>query len=84
MNCSNLQAALQTNDITESDVKEVINKQLENAPTWKSGEKNVMQMIGLKRPMLIKIWSCIVGIIFYGLILGNHKFFSVRLKRTNI
>ena len=24
--------------------------------------------------MLIKIWNCIVGIIFYGLILGHHEF----------
>ena len=28
----NLEAALQTNDVTESDVKEVIKKQLENTP----------------------------------------------------
>ena len=31
-------------------------------------------MIGLIQSMLIKIRSCIVGIIIYGLILGLHKF----------
>ena len=34
-----LEAALQTNDVTESDVKEVIKKLLESAPRQKGGEK---------------------------------------------
>ena len=34
----------------------------------------MIQMIGLIQPILIKIWNCIVGIIFYGLILGRHEF----------
>ena len=66
---------MQTNGETESNVKEIIKKQLENSPKRKGGEKiRMMQMIGLIQPMLIKIWSCIVGIIFYGLILGHHEF----------
>ena len=36
----NLEAPLQTNDVTESDVKEVIKKQLENSPKRKGSEKN--------------------------------------------
>ena len=54
---SKLEAALQTNGVTESDVKEVIKKLLENAPKQKGGDKKpqMMQMIGLIRPMLIKI-----------------------------
>ena len=58
-------ATLQTNSGTKSDLKEVIKKQLENAPKRIGREKTqMMQMIGLKRPMLIKIWNCIMGIIF--------------------
>ena len=34
----------------------------------------MMQMIGLIRPMLINIGNCIVGIIFYDLVLGHHEF----------
>ena len=34
----------------------------------------MMQMTQLIRPMSIKIWNYIVGIIFYGLILGYHEF----------
>ena len=49
----NLEAALQTNGVTKSDVKEVIKKQFENAPKRKDDEKTQMtQMIGLIRPML--------------------------------
>ena len=49
----NLEAALQTNDVTESDVKEVIKKQFENAHKHKGDEKTQMtQMTGLIRPML--------------------------------
>ena len=55
----NLEAALETNGVTESDgltesdVKEVIKKQFENAPKRKDDEKTQMtQMIGLIRPML--------------------------------
>ena len=36
----NLEAALQTNGVTESDVKEVIKKQLENPLKREGGEKN--------------------------------------------
>ena len=38
----NLEAPLQTNDVTESDVKEVIKKQLENSPKRKGSEKTRM------------------------------------------
>ena len=48
-----LGAALQTNGVIESDVKEVIKKQLDNAPERKDNEKTKMtQIIGLMRPML--------------------------------
>ena len=50
----NLEAALQTNGVIESDVKEVIKKQLDNAPKRKDAEKTQMtQFIGLIQPMLI-------------------------------
>ena len=77
---------MQTNGVTESDVKEVIKKQLENAPKRKGGGKTQMiQLIGLIQPLLIKIWNCIVGIIFYCLILGHYKLMnSIRLKHLNI
>ena len=43
----NLQAALQANGVIESDVKEVIKKQLDNAPKHKDDEKIQMtQIIG--------------------------------------
>ena len=49
----NLEAASQANGVTESDVKEVIKKQFENAPKCKDYEKTQMtQMIGLIRSML--------------------------------
>ena len=45
--------ALQTNGVIESDVKEVIKKQLDNAPKRKDDEKTEMtQIIGLIQPML--------------------------------
>ena len=48
----NLEAALQTNGVIESDVKEVIKKQLDNAPKRKDNEKTQLtQIIGLKQPM---------------------------------
>ena len=60
MNCRKLEAAGQTNGVSESDVKELIKKQLKNAPKTKKAKKTQMiQMIGLIRPMLIKIWNCI-------------------------
>ena len=66
---------LQTISVTESDVKEVIKKQLENARKRGVGEKTqMMKVIGLIRPMLIKTWNCIVEIIIYGLTLGHHEF----------
>ena len=44
---------LQTNGITESDVKEVIKKQLDHAPRCKDDEKTQMtQVIGLIQPLL--------------------------------
>ena len=56
-------------------MKEVIEKQLENVPRRKGGEKNSNDAnYRLIRPMLIKIWNCIVGIIFYDLVLGHHEF----------
>ena len=49
----NLEAALQTNGITESDMKEVIKKQFQNALKCKDDEKTQMaQMIGLIRSIL--------------------------------
>ena len=49
----NLEAALQTNGVIESDVKEVIKKQLDNSPIRKDDEKTQMaQIIGLIRPRL--------------------------------
>ena len=51
----NLEAALQTNGVIESDVKEVIKKQLDNAPKRKDDEKTQMtQIIGFIQPMLTK------------------------------
>ena len=49
--------------VTENDVKEVIKRLLENAPKRKGGETKI-QMIGLIRPIWIKIWNCIVEMIF--------------------
>ena len=49
----NLGAALQTNGAIESDVKEVIKKQIGNAPKRKDDEKTQMtHIIGLIQPML--------------------------------
>ena len=80
-----LEPALKTSGVTKSDVKEAIKNQLEDASKRKGGEKTqIMQMIGLIWPMLIKIWDCIQGMIFYSLILGHMNSFSVRLKRTDI
>ena len=43
----NLEATLQTNGVIESDVKELIKKQLDNAPKRKDDEKIQMtQIIG--------------------------------------
>ena len=57
---------LTTNGVIKEDLKEVIKKLLKNANKRKDmlKKKQMMQMIGLIRPMLIKFWSCIVGIIF--------------------
>ena len=50
---SSLSQRLQTNGVTESDVKETMKKQFENAPKRKDDEKTQMtQMIGLIRSML--------------------------------
>ena len=49
----NLEAALQTNGLIESDVKEVIKKPLDNAPKRKDdGKTQMTQIIGLIQPML--------------------------------
>ena len=49
----NLEAAIQTNGVIESDVKEVIRKQLDNVPKRKDDEKTQMTKItGLIRPLL--------------------------------
>ena len=49
----NLEVALQTNAVIESDVKEVIKKQYYNAPKRKDDEKTQMAHItGLMQPML--------------------------------
>ena len=49
----NLGAALQTNGAIESDVKEVIKKQIGNAPKRKDDEKTqITHIIGLIQPML--------------------------------
>ena len=50
----NLEAALQTNGVIESDVKEAIKKQLDNAPKRKDdGKTQMAQIIGSIGPMLI-------------------------------
>ena len=52
----NLEAALETNGVTKSDVKEVIIKQFESAPKRKDDEKStITQMIGLIRPSFSSI-----------------------------
>ena len=49
----NLEAALQTNGVIEGNVKEVIKKQLDNAPKRKDDGKIIMTLIiGLIQPML--------------------------------
>ena len=54
----NLEAALQTNGLIESDVKEVIKKQLDNAPKWKDdGKTQMTEIIELIRPMLIYLFQ---------------------------
>ena len=53
----NLEAKLQANGVIESIVKEVIKKQLRNAAKRKGGEQmQMMQMIGLIRPILASIY----------------------------
>ena len=50
----NLEVALQTNGVIESDMKEVVKKQLDNAPKRKDdGKTQMTQIIGLIQPMLI-------------------------------
>ena len=52
----NLEAALETNGVTKSDVKEVIIKQFESAPKRKDDEKStITQMVGLIRPSFSSI-----------------------------
>ena len=53
----NLEAALQTNGVIESDVKDFIKKQLDNASKRKDDEKTQRtQVIGLARPMMTKLF----------------------------
>ena len=48
-----LEVVLPINGVIESDVKEVIKKQLDNAPKGKDDQKTHMtQIIGLIQPML--------------------------------
>ena len=50
----NLEAALQTNEEIESDVKEVIKKQPDNASKREDdGKTQMTQIIGLMQPILI-------------------------------
>ena len=50
----NLEAALQTNEVIESDVKEVIKKQPDNASKREDdGKTQMTQIIGLMQPILI-------------------------------
>ena len=53
----NLEAALQTNGVIESDVKDFIKKQLDNASKRKDDEKTQRtQVIGLTRPIMTKLF----------------------------
>ena len=54
VNCSiQFRSCLQTNGVIESDVEEVIKKQLDNAPKPKDDEKTQLtQIIGLIQPVL--------------------------------
>ena len=53
----NLEAALQTNEAIESDVKEVIKKQPDNVPKREDdGKTQMTQIIGLMQPMLISLF----------------------------
>ena len=50
----NLEAALQTNEVIESDAKEVIKKQPDNASKREDdGKTQMTQIIGLMQPILI-------------------------------
>ena len=54
----NLEAALQTNGVIESDVQQVIKTQCESSPELKDDEKTLMtQIIGLIRRMLTQLLS---------------------------
>ena len=66
---------LQTNCVTQSNVIEANKKLLENAPKRIGGKKmQMMQIIGLMRPRLTKIWNCIIRIISYRLKFGHYEF----------
>ena len=51
----NLEAALQANGVIESDVKEVIKMQLDNALKRRDDETQMTQIIGLIQPMLSRV-----------------------------
>ena len=50
-----LEAALQANGVIESDVKEVIKMQLDNALKRRDDETQMTQIIGLMQPMLSRV-----------------------------
>ena len=62
MKCPKIQ--LQINGLTESDVKEVIKKQLEHAPKRKGGKKNAYNEERINTTKLVKIWNYIGEITF--------------------
>ena len=51
----NLEAALQADGVIESDVKEVIKMQLDNALKRRDDETQMTQIIGLMQPMLSRV-----------------------------
>ena len=62
----------QTNGVSKSNVKKVMKKLLENTPKRIGGEKKqMMQMMGLTRPMVIKIMELHRGNHFLQLNIGS-------------
>ena len=72
---SNLEAALQTDCVTGSDIKEVVKKQLKDAPKRKGGEKNENDQDRTNTTNVNWNLNCIVGVIFTTiLLLGHYEF----------
>ena len=71
----NIEAALQTNGVTKSDVKEVIKKLLENAHQWKGGEKKAKDTNDRINTTNVD-WNLELecGNHFYSFILDYHEF----------